>query len=57
MFILYSVSNSLESWSVSHLSKYEDCEIKVFKNIKYLEEISNNWLNDLFVTNVYKTLD
>ena len=57
MFILYSVCNSLESWSVSHLSIYEDCEIKVFKNIKYLEEISNNWLNDLFVTNVYKILD
>ena len=57
MFILSSVSNSLEFWSVSHTSIYENCEIKVFKNIKYLEEISNNWLNDLFVTNVYKTLD
>ena len=34
----------------------ENSELKAFKNIKFLGEISNNWLNVLFGENVYKTL-
>ena len=32
-------------------------EQKVFKNIKFLGEKLNNWLNDLSVPNVDKTLE
>ena len=35
---------------------YENSEWKVFKDIKYLGEISSNWPNGLWGTNVYKTL-
>ena len=38
-------------------SIYEHSEIKVFKNIKFLGEISSNWPDDLLGTNVYKTLE
>ena len=55
MFILSSVSSGVEFWSVNYTSVYESSELKVFKNIKFLGEISNNWLNDLLRTNVYKT--
>ena len=55
MFILSSVSSGVEFWSVNHTSVYESSELKVFKNIKFLGEISNNWSNDLLRTNVYKT--
>ena len=34
---------------------YENFELKVFKNIKFVDEISNNWPNNLLVANVYKT--
>ena len=47
MFILSSISSGLKFWSVSHTSIYENSGLKVFKNIKTLGEISNNWLNDL----------
>ena len=57
MFILSSISSGLEFWSVNHTSIYENSELKVFKNIKFLGEISNNWSNDLLGTNVYKTLE
>ena len=57
MFILSSVSSGLELWSVNHTSIYEDPESKVFKNIKCLGEISNNWPSDLLATNIYKTLE
>ena len=30
---------------------------KVLKNIKFLDEIFNNWPNDLFGTSVDKTLE
>ena len=55
MFILSSISMSLEFWSVNHTSVYENSEFKFFKIVKYLGEISNNWLNGLLGTNVYKT--
>ena len=48
MFVLSSVSSGLEFWSVNHTSIYENSESKVFKNIKFLGEISNNWPSDLF---------
>ena len=51
MFTLSSISRGLEFWPVSHTSIYENSESKVFKNIKIMGEISNNW------TNVYKTLE
>ena len=54
MFILSSISSSLEFWSVNHTSKYENSELKVFKNMKFLGEISNKWPSDLLGTNVYK---
>ena len=57
MFILFSISSGLEFWSVNHTSIYGNPELKVFKNIKFLGEISNNWLNDIFGKNVCKTLD
>ena len=51
MFILSSISSSLEFWSVNHTSIYENSESNVFKNINVLGKISNNWLNDLMHTN------
>ena len=42
MFILSSISNSLEFWSANHTSIYKNPELKVFKNIKFFGEISNN---------------
>ena len=57
MFILSSVSRGLEVWSVNHTSIYENSELKVFKNVKFLWEISNYWPNDLFGAIVYKTLE
>ena len=35
MFILFSVSRGLEFWSVHHTLKYENSELKVFKNINF----------------------
>ena len=55
MFILSSVSSSLELWLVNHAAIYENCEIKVFKNVNFLGEIFNNWSNALLGTNVQKT--
>ena len=57
VFILSSISSGLEFWSVNHTSIYENSELKVFKNIKFLGETSNNWPNDSIGTNVYKTLE
>ena len=57
MFVSSSISRGLEFWSVNHTSIYENSELKAFKNIKFLGEISNNWRNDLLGTNVYKTLE
>ena len=57
MFILSSISSGLEFWPVNHTSIYENSELKVFENIKFMGEISNNCPNDLLGTNVYKTLE
>ena len=57
MFILSSISSGLEFWSINNTSIYENPESKVFKNINFSGEISNNWPNDYLGTNVYKTLD
>ena len=42
MFILTSISSSLEFQSVKHTLTNENSQLKVFKNIKFLGEISNN---------------
>ena len=57
MLTLSSISSGLEFWSVNYPSIYETSESKVFKSIKFLGEISNNWTNDLLRINVYKTLE
>ena len=36
---------------------HENSESKVFKNIKFWGDTSNNWQNDLLGTNVYKILE
>ena len=43
MFVLSSIYNSLEFWSVNHTWMYENFELNVFKNTKFLEEIPSNW--------------
>ena len=50
MFILSSISRSLEFWSVNHTSIYQNSELKIYKNTKILGEISNNWPNNLLGT-------
>ena len=40
MFILSFITSGLESWSVNHASIYENPELKVLKNIKFLGQIS-----------------
>ena len=57
IFILPSISRVLEFLSASNTSIYKNSESKVFKDIKLLGEISNNWTKDLLGTNVYKTLE
>ena len=41
MFSLSSISKGLEFRSVNRTSTYESSELKVFKNVKVLGEISN----------------
>ena len=36
---------------------YENSELKVFKIMKFLGEISSNWSNDLLGIIVYKALE
>ena len=43
MFILSPIPSGLDFLSVNHALIYENSELKVFKNIKLLVEISNNW--------------
>ena len=38
-FILCSVSNGWLFWSVNHTSKYENSELNVFKNMKFVGEV------------------
>ena len=42
MFVLSSISIDLELRSVKHTSMYETFELKVFENMKFLGEVSNN---------------
>ena len=51
MFILSPISSGLEFWSENHTSIYEISELKVFKNVKYFDEITNNWPNDKYFSN------
>ena len=55
MFILSSIHSTLELLLVNH-SVNHNSGLKVLKNIKFSGEISNNSPNDLFRTNVHKTL-
>ena len=57
MFILSSISSSLEFWSVNLTWIYENSESQVFENIKFLGEISNDWANKLLEINVYQPLE
>ena len=57
MFILSFITSGLEFSSVNHTSIYGNSKLEVFKNIKLLCEISNNWPNNLLRTNVYKTFE
>ena len=36
---------------------YENSKLEIFKNIKFVDERTNNWPNDLLETNVYNTLE
>ena len=51
------ISKGLEFWFVKETPIYENHELKVFKNTKFLGEIFNNWPNNLLGTNVFKTLE
>ena len=57
MFVLSSISSSLEFKSINQTSINENFELNVFKNIKFLGEISNNWPKTLLRTNLYKSLE
>ena len=57
MLILTSVYSGLGFWLVNHTSVYENSELNIFKSIKFLGEICNNWTNDLFEMDVYKNLE
>ena len=50
MFILSSVSNGLDFWSVNHTSTYENSKLKVFKNIKIYEILSEGLTSSLWVS-------
>ena len=57
MFVFSSISSSLEYSTVNHTSIYENSKLNVFKNIKFFDEISSKWPNDLLGRNVYKALE
>ena len=42
MFTLSSISSGLEVSSVNHASMKEQSDLKVFKNVKFSGEMSNN---------------
>ena len=56
MTFYFSSISSGTFWSVIHTSIYKNSDLKVFKNIEFSGEISNNWPTDLHWTNVYETL-
>ena len=47
MVILCSICSGLQFWSVNHTLLDENFDLKVFKNIKFLGEIFDNWPKDL----------
>ena len=55
MFISSSISSNLEFWLANHTLIYEKSKLKVFKNIDFLGEISNNLPDELCGTKIYKT--
>ena len=57
MLVLFFNCSGLGFWSVNYTSIYHNSELNVFKTIKCLGEISNNWPNDLLGTNRYNTLE
>ena len=57
MFVQSSISSGLEFSSVNHTWILKNSKSNVFKNIKLLVEISNNWPNDLLGINLYKTFE
>ena len=57
ILILPSISIDLELWPVNYASIYENFELNVFINIKFLGKISSNWPSDLLGINVYKALE
>ena len=57
IFILSSIFSGLEFWAANYTSVYWNSELKIFRNIKILSEILNNWPKDLFGTNVNKTFE
>ena len=57
MFILCSIPSGLRFWSVNHTEICENSESKLFQNIKFFGEISNNWPKDLLEINACKTLE
>ena len=56
-FILSSISNGWLFWSVNHTSMAWNSELNAFGKIWFFGEIFNELWNDLFGTNVYKTLE
>ena len=53
MFTWPSVSTGLELLLVNLASINENSECNIFKDIKLLGKISNNWPNDLFRINAH----
>ena len=47
----------LKIWVVNNTSMYENSKWNVFRYIKFLGEISNNWLKILFGGSLHKTLE
>ena len=47
-FILSSISIGLLFWSINHTLIYGIPELYVFKNIRFVSDVSNNWQNGLF---------
>ena len=54
MFILSSISSGVEFWSVNYTSIFENSELKVFMNIKFLGEICSTRF--FYKKNVYKKM-
>ena len=54
MFILSSISRGLAFLPRNHASMYENSESKVYNDITFLVDVSNNWPNGLLGRNVCK---